>query len=148
MKCFLSLLLCLSASAADWSVSFFDYRLNEYVRTPAPATNFEFRTFSVATGTVYLAGLLTQIGMIGDLRGKTLTIRAHLENTGDPQYRVRAYNTWNTGGLPPHFRVFFTTNQSTFSIGTSNGDQLAYWWSVPGAVSLDYLSSEIGRAHV
>jgi len=142
------LLFCLTASA-QWTAGFYSYATGQYVPestySETSIAEIQFREFNLYTNRPYLLGPLTTTdsSVTGDLRGKRITLRGHLVETGDSIYVWRAWNTWNPPPRFANFRLFFSTHPEMFNIAQSNGDTLSYWWSSIGVVELSVTNSFI-----
>lgn len=85
-----------------------------------------------------VAFLVTSQG--GNLLGKTLSITLHIDAQTGTTYGV------NTGVdiLPARLMLYFASVPGPFNFNNSdNKNQLAYWWNIPSAKTLDSLDDGI-----
>ena len=100
---------------------------------------YDGKTYTVAG----FCGTTTQPGVLVDLRGKTITLTAHLETTGTPDFFFGGQlGGWNTGPLPPNFRLFISKPKVAFNLDSSQLDDSHYWWSQDAWVSLDAMLAD------
>ncbi len=143
MRFLLPFLFCLS-SFAGWNVNYFDGR-GVWHPVLADSTTeiarFTFRQYNTYTFDYMVGGIFSSDPLvIGDLIGKTITLETHIENDVIPQFMFGGqFGCCNTGSMPPHYRVFITSDTRTFNAHSGNTAPTNYWWSELGQVSLNDL---------
>ena len=154
----ISLLITLATlSSQAWELYRFGPTWN-WTSEPADygsGSRFTFPTYDTSTVGYMVGGVFTtDARYVGDLRGKTVSFRVDLSSSGTSNFVFGGQISvppWNTGNIPPSFRLFLTSTEPPFSVAASNGDQLNYWCSQaidgPMGISLDWLSS-VGTAIV
>jgi hypothetical protein len=130
-------------TSANWEIDYFGqgYHYTPFsADTVGAVARYDFHQYDTGSA-YYMAGCLgtiRQTNVLGDIRGKTITLTAHLETTGTPNFVFGGEVTgWNTGGTPPHFRLFISKTKDVFNISTSQNDESHYWWSWDAWVSYD-----------
>ena len=125
-----------------------------WVPVNAIATNGNLAQFTFpvykkkASGRIVTSFLTTTTNFVGNHTGKTISATFTVTVlSGDPIFmfggQLNNQGTgpgWNRGSLPPHCRLFFSTNIATYSNLTADNSPLNYWWSNPLYVEIDTLT--------
>lgn len=146
---FLSLIFCLCFAGkpqppSTWQIYSFG---NSWKYVPAPAdyapgvAQFSFPYYS---GKIQLAAVLSTTidqSLLGNLAGKTITLSAHVTETGNPVYWYGGLQSgWNTGTAPANFRFFLSPLATPYSVDDGVNFHDHWWWSNPISVDVDNLS--------